>query len=216
MLRRVITVLLSAVLLAATPAYAEFKDELTDIQQRWAAARYNSNGAQRKSELRDLTLETDTLAKKYSDQPESYLWAGVIRGSLAEIYNNLSALTLVKEAKVNLEKSIELNPKAEDSYALGILGLMYSLTPGWPIAFGDDNKAQELLNRGLELSPGGMNINYFNAEYHFNKKEYKKALMYIEKAAQATPPYPPEKSLAVSNRQREIHELAEKIKAKIK
>jgi len=163
-----------------------------------------------------LIMEADTLTQKYSDQAESYLWAGLIRGSLAEVLNNLSALTLVKEAKVKLEKSIELDPKVEDSYAFGVLGMMYSLTPSWPLAFGDDNKAKELLSKGLEISPGGMNINYFNAEYYSNKGDYKKALTFIEKAEKATPPYPPETSLAVSNRQREIRTMAEKIKAKLK
>lgn len=214
MLRRMIALMSAFVFSASIHAYAEFNEDLTALQQHWATARYHASGNERNRQLRDLTMEADKLAKQYSDKAESYLWSGVVRGSLAEMLNNLGALTLVKQAKVDLEKSIELDPKAEDSYALGILGMMYSLTPSWPLAFGDDKKAKELLDRGVELSPEGMNINYFNAEYYFNKKEFKKAAKFIKKAEEATPPYPPETSLAVSNRQREIRELAEKIRSK--
>lgn len=216
MWRRWVNTLFVVVLTAAAPAHAAFEDELHSLQQRWASARYEVSGDERKKQLQKLVEEVDGFSKKYSDKAQSYLWSAVIRASLAEAINNLSALALAKEAKANLEKSIELDPTAEDSYAFGMLGAMYARTPGWPVAFGDNDKAREMLKKALELAPNGMNVNYFNAQYHFDNGDYKKALPFIEKAAQATPPYPPEQSLAVTNRQREIREMAEKIKAKVK
>jgi len=216
MWHRIINTVFVAAMFTIAPAHAAFEDELTSLQQRWATARYEVGGDARKKELEKLAPDSEAFAKKYDDKAESHLWAAVVHASLAEAINNLSALALAKQAKAHLEKSIELDPKAEDGYALAMLGAMYSRAPGWPVAFGSDEKAQEYLKKALQVSPGGMNVNYFNAQYQLDQENYKKAFAFIEKAAQATPPYPPQTSLAVSHRQREIREMAEKIKAKLK
>ena len=210
---RIINALFIAALVAVSPAHAAFDDELSALQQHWASARYQASGDERKKQLEKLVAEADSFAKKYSDKADGYLWAGVIRGSLAEAINGMSALSIVKEAKTNLEKSIEIDPKAEDSYALGVLGLMYAKVPGWPVGFGDDKKAKELLKKGVGLSPEGMNINYLYASYLFEKDDYKQAQTLIKKAEQATPPAPPG---MWGGRQKEIRELAEKIQKELK
>jgi tetratricopeptide (TPR) repeat protein len=210
---RTINALFITSLVVIMPAHAAFDDELSALQQRWSVARYKVSGDERKEQLKKLVDEADNFAKKYSDKADGYLWAGAIRGSLAEAINGMSALSIVKESKTNLEKAIEIDPKVEDGYAFGVLGLMYAKVPGWPIAFGDDKKAKELLKKGAELSPDGMNINYLYASYLFDKGDYKKAQSHITKAAQATPPAPAE---IWSGRQKEIHELAEKIQKELK
>jgi tetratricopeptide (TPR) repeat protein len=217
MWQRLIISLFAFVALAATTlAHAGFDEELAALQQRWATIRYESTGAAQQQQLEKLIPDVDEFAKKNSDRADGYIWAGVVRGSLAEAINGISALSIVKAAKVDLEKALAIDPKAEDGYAYGVLGLMYSKVPGWPIAFGDNKKAKELLQQGLAVSPNGMNINFFYAQYLFTQGDAKNALPYADKAAAATPPYPPETSLAVANRQREIRELQERIKAKIK
>lgn len=214
MLHRLIISLCALLALAASAAHASFEEDLAALQQRWATIRYEMKGDEQKKQLEKLIAEADVFAQKNADKAEAYIWAGVARGSLAEAINGVSALGIVKQAKTDLEKAIAIDPKAGEGYAYGVLGLMYQKVPGWPIGFGDKKKAKELLLKGLEINPNGMNNNYFYAQFLFEDGEAKKALPYIERAAQATPPSPPEKSLAVSNRQREIRELAEKIKAK--
>jgi tetratricopeptide (TPR) repeat protein len=216
MWHRIITALFTVILFAATPAHAAYDDELLVLQQRWAATRYQTSGDEQKNQLKKLVDDMDTFVKKNPDKADGYIWAAVARGSLAEAINGMSALGIVKEAKENLEKAIAIDPKAEDAYAYGVLGLMYSKVPGWPISFGDKKKAQELLRKGIELSPDGMNVNYLYAQYLFEQGDYKPALPAIEKAAQATPPREADTSLVIPNRQREIRELTDKIKAKLK
>lgn len=209
---RMMNALLVAVMLfAIKPAYAAFDDELTALQKQWATVRYQTSGDERKIQLEKLVVQADGFTNKYSDKAESHLWAGVIRGSLAEAINGLSALTIVKEAKAHLEKSIAIDPKAEDSYALGVLGLMYAKVPGWPVGFGDNEKAKELLKKGMGLSPEGMNINYLYASYLFDQDDNKQAQVFIDKALRATPP-----ADIWNGRQQEIRELAEKIKKESK
>ena len=210
---RIVGALLMTLLVAAAPAHAAFDDDLVSLQQHWAAARYQTSGDQRKQQLEKLASEADAFAKKYSDKAESYLWVAVVKASLAEAINNLSALSLAKEAKASLEKSIELDPKAEDSYAYGMLGAMYEKAPGWPIAFGSDKKARAMLKKGLEQSPDGMNVNYFNAQYAFDNDDYQQALGFITKAEKATPTPP---AAIWAGRQQQIRELAEKIQKKLK
>jgi tetratricopeptide (TPR) repeat protein len=214
MLNRLIVLLCTLFAFAATNAHAGYDEDLIALQQRWATIRYDTKGDEQKKQLEKLVPEADQFAQKNPDRADSYIWAGVVRGSLAEAINGISALSIVKAAKADLEKAIAIDPKAGEGYAYGVLGLMYQKVPGWPIGFGDKKKAKELLLKGLEINPNGMNNNYFYAQFLYEDGEAKKALPYIERAAQATPPSPPEKSLAVLNRQREIRELAEKIKAK--
>lgn len=213
MRHRIVHALFVAALCAALPAQAAFDDELSALQQRWASARYQVSGDEQKTQLKKLVEEADGFAKKYNDKADGYLWAGVIRGSLAEAINGMSALGVVKESKTNLEKAIAIDPKAEDGYAFGVLGLMYSKVPGWPIAFGDDKKAKELLEKGVAVSPAGMNINYLYASYLFDKGDYQQAQTHIKKAEQATPPAPAD---MWKGRQQEIRELAEKIHKALK
>lgn len=212
-MHRIINILFIAALFAVAPAHAAFNDELSALQQRWATARYQASGDERKNQLQKLVADADDLKKKYSDKVDSYIWSGVVRGSLAEAINGIGALSIVKEAKVDLEKAIAMDPKAEDSYAYGALGLMYAKVPGWPIGFGDSKKAKEMLEKGVETSPEGMNVNYFYANYFFDKDDYKKAQIFIKKAEQATPPSPAQ---IWAGRQKEILELSEKIQKALK
>jgi tetratricopeptide (TPR) repeat protein len=207
--------LAGVVLLFANFVHAAFDEDLAALQQQWAKARYEMKGDEQKKELERLIKEADQFAQKNADKADGYIWAGVIRGSLAEAVGGLSALGTVKEAKANLEKALSIDPRAEDGYAYGVLGLLYSKVPS-VIAFGDKKKAKELLLKGVETSPNGMNTNYFLAQFLYEQEKYQEALPYIERAAAAQPPSPPAQSLAVSHRQREIGELADKIKAKQK
>lgn len=201
--------------LTAASTRADFDTDLHELQQNWAIARYQFKDHEQQQRLRALIPAADALVSSHSNSADAYLWAAIVRGSLAESVNGFSVLNTVKEAKTLLEKSLELDPTAEAACAYAVLGTLYAKAPGWPVAFGDAKKARELLQKGLTISPDGMNINYFNAKFFAEQKEYGRALHYAERAAQARPPYVPEQSLAVQNRQREIHELIEGLHAKI-
>ena len=41
--------------------------------------------------------------------------------------------------------------------------------PGFPVGFGDDKKAKELLKKALEINPNGIDPNYFYAEFLFDE-----------------------------------------------
>ncbi|MDB6061890.1 MAG: hypothetical protein JWM78_1993 [Verrucomicrobiaceae bacterium] len=201
-----------AIQMLTGPARADFEEDLRDFAQSWAGARYEASGDERKTQLTALLKTADELTQKYPEQADSYLWAGVVRCSLAEVESKLTALGLVKECRAHVEKALALNPNAEDGYAYGVLGTLYARVPGWPLAFGDKKKADELLQKGVTVAPDGMNTNYFYAKFLYDQGDFARSRVYIERALNAVPPYPPEQSLPVAIRQREIRELNEKLK----
>lgn len=213
MLRKLLLILIGAgAQIFAAQASAEFSDDLRGITQQWASARYEAGGDERKVKLREVIKSVDEFVLKYPDQADSHLWAGVVRCSLAEIESKLTALGLVKECRAKLEQALAIDPNAEDGYAYGVLGTLYARVPGWPVSFGDKKKADELLLKGVTVAPAGMNTNYFYAKFLYDQGDLTRARQYCERAANAVAPYPPEQSLPVAIRQREIRELNEKLK----
>lgn len=214
MLRKLLVLLMGAgAQMVAGQAGAASSDELRNIAHQWASARYEASGDERKVKLGEVIKSADEIAQKYPDQALSHLWAGVVRCSLAEVEGKLTALGLVKECRAQLEQSLAIDPNAEEGYAYGVLGTLYAKVPGWPIAFGDKKKADELLLKGVTIAPAGMNTNYFYAKFLYDQGDIQRARQYCARAITAVAPYPPEQSLPVTIRQREIRELDEKLKA---
>lgn len=197
------------ILLLAADAHAGFEQDLLAVQQRWAEVSYQGPEAARKAQLETLLGSADALTEHYPGRAEAWLWAAVVRGSLAKAINGLSALGLVKEAKTQLEKAIAIDGTAEDGYAYGVLGQLYAKVPGWPIGFGSKKKAREYLQKGLAVNPGGINNNYFYAQFLYDGGDYAQAREYALRA-QAAPPRT-QLPVADSGRQGEIRALLEKI-----
>ena len=81
--------------------------------------------------------------------------------------------------------------------------------PGWPIGFGDDDQAEALLKRALELNPDGIDSNFFWADYLLDQNRYAEAKAALLKAQAAAPR--PERPLADQGRQSEIRERLTKL-----
>ena len=57
--------------------------------------------------------------------------------------------------------------------------------PGWPIGFGNDEKARELLDKALALNPDGIDPNYFLGDFLYRKGDYAAARQALDKALKA-------------------------------
>ncbi len=199
-----------AALLIAVPALAGFDEDLTALEEHWATVRYQTPAGEHKVAFEQLVASADGLTQKNPERADAWIWAAVVRGSLAEATGNLSALGLAKEAKANLEKAIALDPKAEDGYAYGVLGQLYAKVPGWPLGFGDKKKAKEALQAALAISPNGADSNYFYADFLCQQGDCAGAKVYLDKAEIA----PPRAKLPISvdqGRRREMQELRDKL-----
>jgi hypothetical protein len=69
------------------------------------------------------------------------IWEGIINSSWAGAIGGLGALGKVKAAKASLEQAMKLDPNALQGSAYTSLGTLYDQVPGWPIGFGDADKA---------------------------------------------------------------------------
>jgi tetratricopeptide (TPR) repeat protein len=118
----------------------------------------------------------------------------------------------VKSARKSFETALELNPAALHGSAYTSLGSLYYQVPGWPIGFGDEKKALELLRQGLAINPEGIDPNFFLGDYLYRTGDYAGAEQALRKALQAPPREG--RTLADEGRRREIAELMEKIRDK--
>ena len=199
---------------AATAADPAFDSELLSIQQAWAKVNYETPAGDARAQAFDaLEKRAEAFTQQHPGRAEALIWEGIIESSYAGAKGGLGALGLAKEARGNLEKALEIDPGALDGSAYTSLGTLYARVPGFPVGFGDDDKARKLLLKALELNPNGIDPNYFYADFLYEDGRYAEALKYLEKAAKA--PARPGRESADKGRHAEIDALAARVRAKL-
>ncbi len=180
-------------------------DEATDIKQlqtRWAEIKYQLAETQREKAFETLVAEAEKLRSANPGKPAYLIWEGIIRSTYAGAKGGLGALDQVKQAKKLFEQSISIAPDALAGSAYTSLGSLYYQVPGWPVGFGDDKKAREMLLKGLSYNPDGIDSNYFYGDFLLDQKQYAQAVTSLEKALQA--PARPGRESADTGRKQEI------------
>jgi tetratricopeptide (TPR) repeat protein len=204
--------LTALVALFAPPASAAVDDEVRALQHEWAEIKYRKPAGEQEKAFEALSKSATVVRAKYADRAEADIWYGIIVSSYAGAKGGVGALSLVKDAKAALEHAISIDPKALAGSAYTSLGSLYYQVPGWPIGFGDDKKAREMLEAALKLNPDGIDPNYFYGDFLFRKGDYANAKKALEHALQA--PARPDRPLADEGRRKEVAELLAKIKDK--
>jgi tetratricopeptide (TPR) repeat protein len=200
-------------ILFASNAFAGMDEDVFQLQKSWEKLKYQTPVAQQEKGFEDLLTQSQKVTNQYPGHAEPLIWEGIIEGTFAGVRNGISgqlaALSLVKNAKKSFDEAIKINPNALHGSAYTSLGSLYYQVPPWPIAFGDNDKAKELLLKGLELSPDGIDANYFYGDYLFKRGDLAKAEQVLKKALQAPPREGREG--ADEGRKKEINELLKKI-----
>lgn len=195
-------------------ADAGFDAELAAIQQSWAQVNYQMPvGDPRNNAFDALEKRAEAFTKHNPSRAEAYIWEAIVESSYAGAKGGLGALSLCKEARGNLEAAMKIDPNALNGSAYTSLGTLYYKVPGFPLGFGDHDKAEKLLQQALKLNPDGIDPNYFYGELLYQDGHYGKALQYLDKAARAAPR--PGREVADKGRQAEIAALTAKVKAKM-
>ena len=178
---------------------------LAELQQRWAEINYTLPPGEQAAAFSRLGDQAEQLVERYPDAAELHIWVGIIRSTEAGASGGLGALGLVKQAKKELETALELNPLALDGSAYTSLGALYYQVPGWPLRFGDEQKAEWHLQRALAINPEGIDSLYFWGDYLHEQGRDAEARQALERALMAAPRLGRE--LADSGRRDDIRQL---------
>lgn len=195
-----------------TPVADPVMDGVSRLQTEWARIKYQM--ADKEAQLVAIhTLEGQAaqLTAMYPQRPEPKIWEGIILSTDAGIVKGLSALDKVDKAKTLFEESIRLDPQALNGSAYTSLGSLYYQVPGWPVAFGDDEMAEQNLKQALVMNPDGIDPNYFYGDFLLQDGRPVEAKTYLERALMA--PDRPGRELADAGRRQEIKAALAKIDA---
>lgn len=193
------------VLLLAMPVWAgSLESDLARIQQRWAEIQYQVPEDDKADAFEALAKETEGFVADYPDRAETRIWRAIVLSTWAGEKGGLGALRLVKDARSQLEEALEIDDSALEGSAYTSLGSLYYQVPGWPLAFGDDDKARRYLQKALSLNPDGIDPNFFFGDYLLEQGEKARARQYLERALAA--PARAGRELADQGRREEIRE----------
>jgi tetratricopeptide (TPR) repeat protein len=197
--------ILAAFMAMPLAAFAGLDEDISALQTEWAQIKYQRPAAEHEKAFAELAKSADAVRGKYAGRAEPQIWYGIIAASYAGARGGLGALSLAKDAKKALEQALEIDPKALDGSAYTSLGSLYYQVPGWPIGFGNDDKAREMLDKALALNPDGIDSNYFMGDFLHRKGDYAAARQVLNKALKA--PARPGRALADEGRRKEIESL---------
>jgi len=176
--------------------------ELSEIQQQWDIVNFQLTGDAQLESFAQLRADVEAYIDAHPDEVEGWIWWGIIDSSFAGAKGGLSALGLAKSARKHFDTAISMNGEAMSGAAYTSLGTLYYSVPGWPIGFGNDAKAEELLQRGLAIDPDGMDSNYFYAQFLARQDKREAAERHYRKALDAPPR--PNRAVADDGRRKQI------------
>ena len=183
------------------------ESSLRQIQTHWAEINYQTPEAKREAAFAKLADEAKQVVAAEPNAAELHVWHGIVLSTWAGAKGGL------KQAKAEFEKAIELDATALDGSAYTSLASLYYQVPGWPIGFGDEDKAEALFQQALALNPNGIDPNYFHGDFLLRQKRYDEARTALEKALAA--PARPGREVADAGRRDEARALLAQVKEKL-
>lgn len=179
--------LIFVVLLLLSPqCFAEeLKDSLKNIESEWASIYYRMPKSRQGPAYVQLLDKTNRLARQYPNAAEPIFWQAVVKATYADQQDPFSALNAINEARELLTQAIRINPETMSGSAYVTLGTLYYMVPKWPISFGNDDTAQQMLETALKINPEGIDTNYFYGEFLLLHNKPNDAAIYFERATTA-------------------------------
>ena len=183
--------------------------DIHSIELQWEHIKFEETGSPNQfAHIDALARFAANLTTKYPGRVEPLIWDGIVTSEEAGMAGTMSALGYAKSARAMLEQAYAKDPAALDAGAPTSLGVLYSRVPGWPIGFGDNDRARQLLVQAVSLAPNGMDANYFYADFLMNQHEYAAAYRILKHALAL--PSQKDRPLWDKNRRAVIRELMAK------
>lgn len=202
-----------AALSSASALAADLAADVVAVRDRWAQVKYDTPADQREDAYEALATQAKAAVRAHPRDAGALIWEGIVLSSWAGEKGGLGALGLVKQARKDFEAALAVEPAALDGSAYTSLGSLYYQVPGWPVGFGDDDKAREMLAKGLQLNPDGIDANYFQADFLREQGDYAGAEQALLKALAAPPR--PGRERADAGRRAEVQVMLQVVREKL-
>jgi tetratricopeptide (TPR) repeat protein len=160
---------------------------IRDLRNEWAHIKYNLPKNEKLPAFEALIKKAEKLSIERPQDATVALWHGTILSTYASVKGGMGALPYLKEARILLEKSISINPNIDMGLAHGVLGAIYYRIPGWPVAFGDKQKAKQHLEMALQIGPESIDNNYYYGDFLRDQGEYAQAKKFLITAEEIPP-----------------------------
>lgn len=178
---------LTLCVLASAADAAPVDDAVAALQREWETIAYRVPAAERTARYEKLAARAREASAAFPGSAEPLVWEGIVVSSWAGAKGGLGALPLARQAKDLYESAIRIRPDALQGSALNSLGVLYYKVPGWPIGFGDKERARQLLKQALAINPDGIDTNFFYADYLVETGHAADAVPILERALKAPP-----------------------------
>ena len=199
---------------AALPAFAaDLSPQVAAVRDRWAEVKYEVPAEKRDAAFEALAKQAEAARTAAPRDAGALIWEGIVLSSWAGEKGGLGALGLVKKARKDFETALAVEPTALDGSAYTSLGSLYYQVPGWPVGFGDDDKAREMLAKGLALNPDGIDANYFQADFLREQEDWAGAEKALLKALAA--PARPGRERADAGRRAEAQAMLKRVREEL-
>jgi len=209
------TVFSVALMLTPCPSSAtDLESGILELQHEWARIKYQMPEEQRESQFSRLLKQARKTRADHEGAAEAVLWEAIILYTYAGERGGFAALGMIRQSKDLLLEAVQINPAIPDGFVYTALGTLYYKVPGYPIAFGSDRRARKYLQKGLKLSPSGLDSNYFMGDFLMRKRKYARAAEYLRKAIAAPPR--PNRPVADAGRKADARRLLEKAEQHIR
>lgn len=161
-----LALILSACLARAeAPMPAPLEVELAGLYRTWSQVYYLQPDSAREPGMQPVIAGAQALQEKFAGRPEPLIMEAVARSAWAEKASRLKALEQAKIARALLEEAIARDEQALEGAAWVTLGALYYRVPGWPVGFGDDDKAREYLEKSIRMNPDNLDAYFFLGEF---------------------------------------------------
>ena len=197
-------------LLISSIAHADLNQEVMSVRDDWAKIKYQMPENKRVEALKNLADRAHLISQAEPEAAEPLIWEAIVLATLAGEDGGLGALSKVKQARTLLEKAEKIDPNSLQGSVYTSLGSLYYQVPGWPIGFGDNDKANEYLQKALAINPEGIDSNYFYGDYLMDQGKYHEAITAFEKALKA--PDRPDRPVADAGRRKEVSDAIARAK----
>ena len=172
-----------AVCHAGAPDDRAWNAEIVNLAEEWARIKFLSQSDdERAAKMEALGGRADELVMRNPARAEALVWDGIITAERASMTWGLTALNLATRARDVLLRAESLDPKAFDAGAPTTLGVLYDRVPGFPIAWGDKNRARSYLDEAVRNAPSGREAHYFFADFLYQQGEYARAEQLLQAA----------------------------------